>query len=262
MDLTWSGGGGASGSHHTKCNVFTELTGNFTFNNDDIRAVYIDWGDGQDPSGNFTDDKDYANYQWYTTTEPESAITVTHVYTATGSFDPVVQVVNSDGFISGYQKRGTAATKVSPSYVAQGTTISGMAVYDSTATGILRVENKTVKSGIDNSIFEKEGPKDLYLVIPPLCTTAQLTTINSITLEIEAVVDSSIISAADATVIGGSGKSVQVLTPPALSSLTAKNGITAVDITGGQVSKILKVTYKNPKYTTDCLLYTSDAADE
>ena len=110
--LTWS---------PASATVFTEVTGTFTFDNDDVRAGYIDWGDGTDPAGSFSNKKKYANYQWYTTTEPISSVDVTHTYTATGTFNPVVQVVNSDGFFSKYQESGGTPgemgsnTEVSPS---------------------------------------------------------------------------------------------------------------------------------------------------
>lgn len=35
MKLTWD---------DTTPTVFTEITGTFTFKNDDIRALYVDWG--------------------------------------------------------------------------------------------------------------------------------------------------------------------------------------------------------------------------
>ena len=50
MSLTWKSGSSTT----TSATVYTDLTANFTFTNDDVRALYIDWGDGQDPDGNFT----------------------------------------------------------------------------------------------------------------------------------------------------------------------------------------------------------------
>ena len=47
MSLVWS-----SASQ----TAFTEYTATGNFNDDDVRAVYIDWGDAQDPDGNFTQD--------------------------------------------------------------------------------------------------------------------------------------------------------------------------------------------------------------
>ena len=53
MSLTWKSGDSTA----TTATVFTDLTANFTFTNDDVRALYVDWGDGQDPDGTFTTDK-------------------------------------------------------------------------------------------------------------------------------------------------------------------------------------------------------------
>jgi hypothetical protein len=225
-------------------NVFTEVTATMTFTDDDVRAVYIDWDDGA------SNKKSEANYQWKQYTEPQTSIEVKHTYTKADTFNPVIQTMNSKGFFSKYYTSGTAGTigvntEVSPSIGDTG--IGTIVISDGTATGIMRVENKTVKSGIDNSLFDKEGPKDIKIVIPPLCTDAQLTTIDNVKLEITALVDSSMLSTTDTSTVGGTGKSVQVLSYSG-SSLSGKSGVDSVDITGGQVSKILKVVYKNPKY--------------
>ena len=318
MRLTWDSA--ASG------NVFTEVTGTVTFTDDNVRGVYIDWGDGTNPAGTFTNNKNYANYQWVTTTEPQAEFVVSHTYTATGTFNPLIQTVNSEGYFSNYTSVPATNTEVSPysmvnrffltcttdstttleldsgdtddvvvgmlvsgSNIAPNTFVSSITdtdtlvldtaatgstadltiyfygnqpfvSYDGTATGVMRVENKTVKSGIDNSIFEREGPKDLKLMIPPLCTDAQLTTIDNVTIEIEAEVATSMISTTDNTVVGGSGKSVQTISTALTGLAGSPTGMTDVAITGGQISRVLKVTYKNPKYTTDATDYDSNAA--
>ena len=239
-------------------NVFTEVTATMTFTDDDVRAVYIDWDDGA------SNKKSEANYQWKQYTEPQTSIEVKHTYTKADTFNPVIQTMNSKGFFSKYYTSGTAGTigvntEVSPSIGDTG--IGKIVISDGTATGIMRVENKTVKSGIDNSLFDKEGPKDIKIVIPPLCTDAQLTTIDNVKLEITALVDSSMLSTTDTSTVGGTGKSVQVISYSG-SSLDGKTGVDNVDITGGQVSKILKVVYKNPKYVggSGATDYTSNAA--
>ena len=71
--------------------VFTEVTANLVFSDDDVRAVYIDWDDGTDPDGNFSNERDYANYQWVQTTKPTGTLTAKHTYTSTGTFKPVIQ---------------------------------------------------------------------------------------------------------------------------------------------------------------------------
>ena len=162
----------------------------------------------------------------------------------------MIQVVNSEGLFSKYQASGASNTEISPYFQTSGT-MSGMAVSDGQATGVLRVENKTVKSGIDNSIFEKEGPKTLFLTIPPLCSTAELTTISSITIEIDAIVDESLISENHSsrgfTGVAGGGQTLQTLSQT-LTGLDTASGGTEIEIAGGMVSRVLKVTYKNPKY--------------
>jgi len=247
MSLTWS---------PSDANVFTEVTGTFTFTDDDVRAMYVDWSDGA------SNKKSDANYQWVDFTEPTGTRAVKHTYTATGTYNPVIQTMNSRGFFSKYYTSGTAGSlganaDVSPSIGDTG--IATIQIYDGTATGILRVENKTVKSGIDNSLFDKEGPKEIRLMIPPLCTAAQLATISSITIEITALVDSSMLTEVDATVIGGSSKSIQLLSVT-LDVSSGGSGSTVVPVAGGQVSKVLKVVYKNPKYTTTARDYASNAA--
>jgi hypothetical protein len=189
-------------------NVFDTVSGTFTFSDDDVRAVYIDWGDG------VSNKKSEANYQWKQLTEPKSSIEVGHTYTASSSatgYNPVIQTMNSKGFFSKYYTYGAVAgtigtnTDITPS--VDDTGIGRIIIYDGQATGIMRVENKTVKSGIDNSIFDKEGPKQLYLMVPPLCTAAELLTIDNITIEIKAVVDYSLIATGtDTTVVGGAGR--------------------------------------------------------
>ena len=245
--------------------AFTEATGTFTFEEDDVRAIYVDWSDGTDPDNSFSNEKEYANYQWYTTTEPKKEVALTHTYTATGTFNPVIQVINSAGYVSKYQGAVAVGSlnpsgAVSPYFVTEGA-MPSIAVADGEATGVMRVENKTVKSGIDNSIFEHQGGKTVYLMIPPLCTIAELTIINSITVEIEAVVDTSIISATDATAVGGASTNVQTLTTT-MSSLPTTGGLQEVAVTGGEIKKILKVTYTNPKYVgaSGTTSYTENSA--
>ena len=48
--VTWKYGG----STVTTANVFEEVSGSFTFTDDDVRAFYVDWGDGTDNAGAFS----------------------------------------------------------------------------------------------------------------------------------------------------------------------------------------------------------------
>jgi len=60
--------------------VFTEVTATITFNDDDIRAVYMDWDDGTDSAGAQSNKKENAVYQWYQTTEPKKVVVLKHTY--------------------------------------------------------------------------------------------------------------------------------------------------------------------------------------
>jgi len=162
MSLTWAPPGTQT--------VYTEVSGTITFTDDDISAVYVDWDDG--PSNK----KSEANFQWYTTTEPETEITLTHTYTATGQYAPIVQVINDKGMASKYH-RYSATTEVTPSVVD--TAIGLINIADGTSTGLLRTENRTVLSGIDNGIFEKSGSRDLYVALAPTVPISSLDTIVS-----------------------------------------------------------------------------------
>ena len=48
MSLSWS---------DSTANVFQEVTATISTLEKDARAIYVDWGDGQDPDGNFSHDK-------------------------------------------------------------------------------------------------------------------------------------------------------------------------------------------------------------
>jgi len=253
--LTWA----VSGVTTVEENAFTEVTGTFVFTDDDVRAFYVDWDDG--PSNKKTE----ANYQWVQSTETKSSYDTTHLYTTTGTFNPVIQTLNSSGFFSKYVTSGTAGllgvnTEVSPSIGDTG--ITKIDIKDGVATGIMRVENKTVKSGIDNSIFNKEGGKTLYLMIPPLCTRAELTIIDSITIEVEAMVEFSLVSTGANTDKAGAARSIQTLTATLadLDTEATSRGLIEIPITGGTVVEVLKMTYKNPKYVVDPLDYDSNDA--
>ena len=193
MSLTW---GTATGS------VYDELTATLSFNDDDTNLVYIDWDDGE--SNKLSE----ANYQWKKTPDPSGSLTVKHTYTAAGYFYPIVQSVTSKGFVSRYYSANAGDDKeVTPH--SYDTNVSGITINDSTATAIMRVENRTVKSGIDNSIFEVANTMPmrlgdgaianswltrqgmLYVSIPPLMSTTEMDLISPPKLEIEMLVASS-----------------------------------------------------------------------
>ena len=148
--------------------VFTTVTGTFTFLDDNIRAAYIDWDDGS------SNKKEEANYQWYRTPTATSSVDLDHTYTATGTFQPIVQTINSDGFVSNYiGSKSPTNVDISP-YTSGTSVVTSISIIDGESTGLLRTENKTVKSGIDNSIFDIEGPKQLYAQLPPIMASSSL----------------------------------------------------------------------------------------
>jgi len=157
-----------------------EKTATLTFNNADVRAVYVDWDDGT------SNKKDEANFQWIQLTEPKSSITVKHTYNKAGDFNPIVQTVNSAGFVSRYYGPLLANTEVIP--YSQDTGIAVARVSDIAPSAVMKVENTQNNSGIDNSIMQVKGPKRLYIAIAPTLTRAELTgTIKQVSLSIEGV---------------------------------------------------------------------------
>ena len=130
MALGWYSDSGASSATSTG-DVNTEVYAKLSFRNNDVRAVYVDWDDG------VSNKKTEANYQWVTSDEPISDVVVSHTYTASGAFNPVVQTVNSAGFVSKYYSKDSSNTDVSP--FVQLTTVSGVTISDTKATGIARI---------------------------------------------------------------------------------------------------------------------------
>jgi len=246
MKLTWN---------DTAPTVFTEVSGTFTFQNDDIRALYVDWGDGE------SNKKEEANYQWVQTTEPTSSLAVSHTYSQTGTFNPIIQTVNSAGFFSKYYGSGASNSDVSP--YAQGSNLDGIIPVDGNAIGVMRVENRSVKSGIDNSIMRTEGPKMLFLQVAPTLTATELNYINDIKVDIEAMVAYSTIdysAGVDKTTIMKGGSETRVETLNAQISGTNLTGATGLFnilasgangsplTSGAAIERVLSVKYKNPKY--------------
>ena len=267
--LTWATGGATV----TTATVFTEVTGTFGFNNDDVRALYVDWGDGTDPDGNFTNKKEYANYQWYETTTPTGSIVLTHTYTAekAAGFKPIVQTVNSKGFFSQYTASGTSNTEITP-YFQTKATMTPLVVNDGTATGVMRTQNKTVNSGIDNSIFDVEGAKDLFVMVVPTLNTSELAyfcetgaaSTNSVNIDIKCILNYGIRDgdgAANTVQTDTGGERTIKTIPLVLSGANLTGSVTGLRNvlasgahnlgaleSGAQVAQVLEVKYKNPKY--------------
>jgi len=276
MDFTDATGSTSSGISGTGT-VFTEYSATISGTDDDIAAIYVDWSDGQTPDGTFTNDKRYANYQWIQFTDPKDTVTVKHTYTATGTYKPIVQMINSKGFASAYY--GAEATgSLAPDYpkpFKQDTVVSGVVIEDGAATAVLRAENKTVKSGIDNSMFEWEGPRDIFLFIAPTLTQTELGYLNPLKIDIDVeLVDASRDRDSNDTKFGGSARLATLNVELTGTNLTNNQGMLNILasgngssqgsysalVTGAQVKRVLKVTYKNPKYMTSKRSYTENAA--
>jgi len=233
MSLTWAPPGTQE--------VYTEVSGTITFTDDDVRAVYIDWDDGS------SNKKGDANYQWYTTTEPVTSVTLAHTYTATGTYNPIVQVINDKGMASKYH-RYTATTEVSPSVIDTG--IAPINIADGTATGLLRTENRSVLSGIDNAIFEKSGSRDLYVAIAPTMPLTSLESIASGTgleITVKAVVEDYVDDAAGAAGAGGVAvvRDIDVKVP-STTWAAAQGGLKVNDLSF-TIKKVVKATLKTCK---------------
>ena len=240
--------------------VNTEVTGTFTFKDNDVRAVYVDWDDGA------SNKKTEANYQWIEMTEPKSSVTATHTYNKSGTFNPIVQTVNSKGFVSRYYGADTAANVTGSlvPYTQDDTNVPPFTSSDSAATGIMRVENTIVKSGIDNTVFEKEGPLLIYMQVAPTLTSAELVYAGAIIIEVKALVAQS--SVGGTTLTDGkmdTGYDLVVMTGEATSEADATNtGLLGIDFGDATaVQRVLSVKYKNPKLTgSDATDYTKNAA--
>jgi len=247
MSLSWTN---SDGDTITSATVNTEITGNFTFLDDDVSAVYVDWDDG------VSNKKDEANYQWKTFTEPQKTSTIKHTYTKTGNtFNPVVQTISVDGFASRYYDNQSSNDDVTP--FAQNTSLTGMAINDDTATAIMRVENTTVKSGIDNTVFERDGPRALYAILSPTLSDTELGYLSTIDIEVTALVaqssvgESAALMSAEMTGKVDTGYSLSIETMTGnLTSLTSTTSVFQLDFgTGTSISRVLSVKYLNPKIT-------------
>ena len=254
MSLGWYTNSGASSATST-ANVNTEIFAKLTFLDSDVRAAYVDWDDG---TSNL---KTQANFQWVTSDEPMKEVVVSHTYNATGAFNPIVQTVNSAGFVSRYYSNEATNTDVVP--FSQKTLVSGVTVSDTKATGIMRVENTTVKSGIDNSIFQKEGPKLIYAICAPTLTSTEMGYAGTIKLELEMEIATS--TTHKAALTGGkvsSGFSTVIKKQTVLLGTPAsKTGLESFIGAGESVNRVLSVKYLNPKLTgSDANDYTKNAA--
>jgi hypothetical protein len=195
--------------------VNTEVTGTFTLKDNDVSAIYIDWADGASTK------KEDANYQWIEITDAPTTVTATHTYNATGTFGPVVQFINSKGFASKYMSGFDHSASIQP--FQRNTNIENISINDDSPTAIMRVENTSVKAGIDNSIMEVEGPSDVLLGIAPTLTQAELNTIGQVKLEIEALVELSKYSATSSDIVKMGSQNSKITIPLTVDLTTTTN---------------------------------------
>ena len=256
MSMVWYTGSDGTGALSTG-SVNTTYYAKLTFKGEDVRAVYIDWGDGTSSK------KSEANYQWIQYTEPTSTDIISHIYTQSGTFTPIVQTINSQGIASRYYGSGATA-EVKP-YTSD-TNINSAIIKDSSATGIMRIENTTVKSGIDNSPFDKHGASGLYMYIPPTLTKDELESLGSIKLTLELVLKDSMINTGSTSATynlnaAGGGTSLQTVNATVAVSggsaiqsgifnllLSGASGATPLNGDyGARCSRVVSVRYDNCK---------------
>ena len=249
--MDWYSDSGATTADAT-ATVFDKRYAKFKFNRRDVVAQYIDWGDGEGRA------VDTANYQWSQYPSPVQESIVPHTYTASGNYDVIVQTINQKGFASKYYC-SSSTDEVSPFEIS--TRIERMVVSDGEATGIIKCENRTVKSGIDNTIFVAEGPRQVYVQIPPILNSTEYGYIGTIKLRITAVlVDSTRDASTNEAVVVGGSRRVKTFDVE-LSSVASKTAPVNVldgattEIDGAAIVQILKVEYRNPKITGS---YASD----
>ena len=253
-----------AGTAAATATVFDKRYARFIFNNKNVSAVYVDWGDGEGRT------VDTANYQWSTFPTTVQDTYIAHSYTATGTYNIITQTITQSGIVSKYYcSSSTAASgNVSPFEISD--RIQPIVVSDGTATAIIKCENRTVKSGIDNNLFVSEGPKQVYAQIPPILNATEYGYLPSkIKLGITAVlVDSIRDSTSNEAVVAGGSRRVKkfyveldtsdagdgtTTTPTNLLDNAVDISGTAAAIDGAAITQILKVEYRNPKVSSSYL---------
>ena len=162
--------------------AYTTTTGTLSFTDNDITKIFIDWGDGTNQT------LKYGINQWTTLENAAQSASFSHIYTNTGTFAPVIRLVNTAGFVSKYF--GSASTNIDLNpYESVGSRMPPITVNDGSPTAAIKIENKTVLSGIDNNIFN-EGPKDVYMYIPPIANIGMADQIMQITTTVKSLAPS------------------------------------------------------------------------
>tara|TARA_B100001094_G_scaffold218992_1_gene213097 strand:+ start:5498 stop:8488 length:2991 start_codon:yes stop_codon:yes gene_type:complete len=232
--------------------VNEERTATLTFKENNIRAIYIDWDDGE------SNKVEESNYQWVETTEPKGSFVVKHTYNKSGTFKPVIQTINSYGFVSRFNANESSNSNISPFTNNSG--IQNIVVNDNSATAISRLDNVVINSGIDNSIMDVEGPKELFIAIAPTITRTELTgTIQEIQVSVEGIIQRNKLNAATGADQAGLAVGTDVSQETITSTIdftTGANQYGVYNIFGsafvseeGAFSKVIKVKYDSCKAT-------------
>lgn len=240
MSLTWS---------PASAEVYTEVSGTFTFTDSDVEWVYVDWDDGIDNS------LENAIYQWKELETDSNTITLSHTYTKTGSFYPVIRTVNSTGFVSKYFYDDSKSSTTIPDPKEEVRNIDAIVISDGNPLSNLKIENKIVKSGIDNSIFE-EGPKQVVVFVPPLVSSTA--SMGGVTLQlkvkyVDAAYTYTTAAGSDETELGYERVVKEIITDVDVLAATT-NDIPLVPLVAAQIPRqvdILDVRLITPKWTGD-----------
>ena len=244
--LVWYTDSGAT-SVESSTNVYDKRYAKLTFNKADVRAIYIDWDDGTDNS------KENANYQWVQFDYPVSSAVVEHTYTASGNFKPVIQTVNSQGIFSKYFQNTGTNTSIAP--LEESTRITSLGVTDKKPMGVLRLENKQVLSGIDNSLFTEYGSRDIYFAIAPTISGSVAGgLLDAASLDIDAEVEYLNDGHDEGQYTGGSNALITI-NFTAGNTLDAGYGVEKINSAAYKVKRIVQVRWNNSK-TASGFTYT------
>ena len=170
MSLTWA---------DDNIEVYTEASGTLNFNDSDVKWAYVDWDDGEDNS------LEKAIYQWRELETDSKSITLTHTYTKTGSFYPVVRTISSAGFLSKYFYDASKTPTTIPQPQESVSDIGLLTVTDGKPLSTLKVENKIALSGIDNNVL-KNNPAQVWIVCPALADGTVLDSTYPFVFEVKA----------------------------------------------------------------------------
>ena len=232
MTVTWTPASG---------NVYQEVSGTFTFNDNDVSWVYVDWNDGEDNS------IENAVYEWASIDTDSKTISLPHTYTKHGTFYPVVRTVNDENFLSKYYYSGGYVNNL-PEPNEQVQTITPITISDTNPYGVLKVENKQFLSGIDNTIFQ-QGPKSVYIQVAPTVASGTSATLTGKSLKLEVT---GVEAVKSNTTYADFGYERNLVTVNKTFTLNDRNGTQdAVKISDKVFVEILEVKLITAKITAD-----------